>query len=961
MSRLSAQPLYTNGTVSAIPSPGRFELGRTRALEYLQSESEAQVLVICAPMGYGKTTFAAQYARSCGQPVYWFHLTASDHDLENLQRCILKVLAPDQAPQDDKGLALLALLGKRLGTLPSSLLVFDGCEHLGQTAETWLEQAIRHQPKSRFMLIGTRLPRIGLPNLLARGSAIVLDEQKLKFDTTESVALLRARGIEGDLEAIHQKIDGWPVGAALVNNSETAHLGPASLLHAALANLPAALHEALKRLSVLELWNVSSAQALSVDLPPDWYQTLRNSGLPVVPLVEESCRPHRLLQQVLQSELQQQLSVWQAFHRKAARLQRDAGNLASAVHHHLIAGDTAEAVHLAEPLAVSLEMRLEDSGIIELLADFAPSDLTPTLRAVLGLALFDSGNKPDVTRGETLIRDSLVMHPDHTGTILAHAYTEIVRGRCAQALPALEQLLDQLPAEAHERVRALRYLTLALDGLGDQRRLDTAEQALKLAYHIGEDVEIATCLTMLASILGGLEQHERKEHLLMRALVITQRLSAPGRLVYLMNQLANAQHALGRSEQALSTLEKAAQIAAERAPRFLAMLHGTRGRIHRLDGRFDKARFEYQRVLELAHDRTVGQSIEIGIELWVTELDLRYGQVEQARQVLETLAYQSLSPKVEQQYALRLAQLACMEHRLEDAVQHLRHCLELDAQPEFTRRAQALLSWIKRGAQTDDACLQGTTDAFILGVHGCSLTASPEEATPALHIRTLGEREVRTEQHIVKIPLAKSFELLVWLCKYGPSTRETLIDALWDGSNDPRCGMYFKVAVRRLRTSLSEVLPQVFGPGKANPIPLSKNRYRLHPKLQPRLDSAQILAPLENDTLELLERRLEGYSGSFMPGIDSEWVCHEREHLFENALQTALRLGQRCMPDNPQKAIWAFERALRLDPLLQEAHLGLIAAFEQAGETTAAARAHRTFARTMLEEFGEIVPDRSSA
>ena len=53
-----------------------------------------------------------------------------------------------------------------------------------------------------------------------------------------------------------------------------------------------------------------------------------------------------------------------------------------------------------------------------------------------------------------------------------------------------------------------------------------------------------------------------------------------------------------------------------------------------------------------------------------------------------------------------------------------------------------------------------------------------------LEISTLGNRIVRINEEIIKIPLSKSFELLVWLALRGASRRETMIDALWDGAND---------------------------------------------------------------------------------------------------------------------------------------------------------------------------------
>ena len=70
---------------------------RPRLLAKLAAATEHRLTLICAPPGFGKTTLAAQYARTLDMPVVWQTIREYDRDVPHLHAqtlVALKTLAP---------------------------------------------------------------------------------------------------------------------------------------------------------------------------------------------------------------------------------------------------------------------------------------------------------------------------------------------------------------------------------------------------------------------------------------------------------------------------------------------------------------------------------------------------------------------------------------------------------------------------------------------------------------------------------------------------------------------------------------------------------------------------------------------------------------------------------------------------------------------------------------------------
>jgi DNA-binding SARP family transcriptional activator len=154
------------------------------------------------------------------------------------------------------------------------------------------------------------------------------------------------------------------------------------------------------------------------------------------------------------------------------------------------------------------------------------------------------------------------------------------------------------------------------------------------------------------------------------------------------------------------------------------------------------------------------------------------------------------------------------------------------------------------------------------------------------------------------------------------------------------------VAVRQLRTALSEQGELAFAP-----IPVIDGHYRINPAFTLDLDVQAMRRAMHTNDARAMQRALTSYPGPFLPSVESEWACLEREEVQQNAIALALNLGDLLEPSSPSEAIEAYLRACELEPTLSQAWLAIMRL--QLGQGRVLSARQTLFqARTALAEFG---------
>ncbi|HEY0815184.1 MAG TPA: LuxR C-terminal-related transcriptional regulator [Pseudonocardia sp.] len=200
-----------------------------------QLDRVADVGVVSAPAGYGKTLLLAEWARATTQvETAWVRLDRDDNP-RRLWSAVLAAMAgcrsvpsfsPLQVGPTGSGWDLesagspdfLAELVVALDTLPAPLrLVLDDLQEVTDAAALrGVETFLRNRPRKVTLVLASRLdPPFRLHRLRLEGRLTELRADRLRFDLDEAHALLRGAGL--DLTAAHvqrllQQTDGWPAG-----------------------------------------------------------------------------------------------------------------------------------------------------------------------------------------------------------------------------------------------------------------------------------------------------------------------------------------------------------------------------------------------------------------------------------------------------------------------------------------------------------------------------------------------------------------------------------------------------------------------------------------------------------------------------------------------------------------------------------------------------------------------------
>jgi predicted ATPase/DNA-binding SARP family transcriptional activator len=221
-----------------------------------------------------------------------------------------------------------------------------------------------------------------------------------------------------------------------------------------------------------------------------------------------------------------------------------------------------------------------------------------------------------------------------------------------------------------------------------------------------------------------------------------------------------------------------------------------------------------------------------------------------------------------------------------------------------------------------------------------------------------GLRISRGERSFAFLQAPKAGLLLAYLAYFPrhPQPRELLLELLWPESDPDTSRHNLRSLVHAVRRQLEPAAPA------AEPL-LVAERAALH--LNPAAfgtDVAEFAAALQQAarTADPSERArqfaaaVELYRGELLAGFYDPWVLTERQRLEEQYLgalqQLVLALEE---SGDPEQAIEYARRAVRVDPLREEAHYDLMRLYAAAGQPSATLRQYQELERLLREELGE--------
>ena len=980
---------------STLPRPLPAEVKRTALLKRIVNADNTGLVILVAPSGYGKTTLLGQVARA-SKYAAWLTLSDRHADLKSLTDALMASVtrAVKEATfgrvrkavaEGAQASALATLFARELDELPVNIkMLVDQTHLLGDDALAWLESfalALGEGHQLIYCAYDLASERLAAP--LASGSALLLTTSDLAFSEDESRAYLSARGSSADALEVHRELEGWPAGVGLAAAGLGHVLSHEELLRAAFDRLPEDVRKALPEASVLEVWREADATQLGCDLPKGWLREARRAGLPMTPLSAQAYRPHTLVSETLEREFQVQVERHRELHTRAGHKAQRENNLLPALKSFGKANDMEKALETAEVLIPQLRSNHEYKLSHQLLTSFRSEDLSPKLYAELGYALLFLGN---ANYAEKIFQNLKAQNTG--GTLVFFGLCDLARrhGKASQHLALAEEGLARAESEyewelmQRTKVHALmgsgrfdEALTLSheivqhMEHKGNRRHLAVALYDLCLVYQrTGEDT---LCEATIQQALGiYLESTEHKDHLVLG----------------LTNNLAKLYRRQGRLQKAFDLLNQILPIA-EQTPGLIRLLViETLADVFMSIESFEEASTYYDRLISQSHALGAAVLAQRSRYRLSDALRLR-GNAELGHKTLaearrdwdsEDADLRGFRTFYEALNAFARGDKRVATEGFNKTISSLTN-IELDIRAhiyllEIARRDKALhktqvVAFVEKLddfgydsiLRIDAKPLKILYEEFIARdwyaerftpfTKPHPVLETPQRFRSALSIQSLADIHLSFDGKPVKPPFAKVTELLVWLAFHGPSSREEIIDALWNGSSDPRHVEYGKLALRRLRTALAEHVP-------FNPLVYAERQYRLADELEVKLDVQDVSKAFEEGDDTARRRALERYDGTFLPGFTSEWVEALRTELHDAALATAMGLGASYEHNDLPFALWAYRKVVELEPLYLDGYRALVRLLQASGDQVGARLTYQTYLRVLTTEYGET-PD----
>jgi LuxR family maltose regulon positive regulatory protein len=216
----------------AVPALRSGIVRRTGLVNKLRARTEARVVSITAPAGYGKTTLLAQWAARDPRAFAWVSLDSHDNDpaalltyvtaaVDGIHRLEPSVFRAAASAGDSFWSVGVPRVGAALASTPKPIvLVLDDVQELRERdCLDALDPLAQNLPDGSLLVLSARSDaELPLARLRAAGSLVEVGSSDLALTDAEAASLLNAAGVEvSDAEAasLNERAEGWAAGLYL--------------------------------------------------------------------------------------------------------------------------------------------------------------------------------------------------------------------------------------------------------------------------------------------------------------------------------------------------------------------------------------------------------------------------------------------------------------------------------------------------------------------------------------------------------------------------------------------------------------------------------------------------------------------------------------------------------------------------------------------------------------------------
>jgi len=355
---------------------------RPRLTSVLAARVDLPLVVVSAPVGYGKTTLLVDWLEDDDRAVAWVSLDQADDDVTTLMASITtgvrRVRELDTAVSRELASPGVSVLGRVVPGLAASIGAVDEplvvvLDHFDEIRSRECRDAVGlllDLLPDHVQLVVSSRQEVWLAGgrRRVRGEVIEIGATDLVFDADEVAELLELHGLEPPPERVRlllERTEGWPAGLALLartHRSDAAVAGSSIassspdravvefIRSEVLAGLPPEIDRFLHGTAILDALSASLCDAvLDSTQSAAVLETLMRAGLFITPLDGSGAwfRYHPLFRKVLLDEAGRfEPDTVREHHLRAARWWAAAGSVDHTIEHARAGGDLTIAADL---------------------------------------------------------------------------------------------------------------------------------------------------------------------------------------------------------------------------------------------------------------------------------------------------------------------------------------------------------------------------------------------------------------------------------------------------------------------------------------------------------------------------------------------------------------------------------------------------------------------------------------
>jgi LuxR family transcriptional regulator, maltose regulon positive regulatory protein len=617
-------------------------LVRPRLLEALRPDILPRIILINAPPGYGKTTFAHQLADFIGYPAIWQQLDVWQQDIPNLHlrsvhawSIILPHIKAALPPTKNARQSAFQIATYLLENLSSPhVYILDDTHNIANNENTsqWLRTFVDTAPQNLcIVLVGRSVPDIRWSNLVAKGQVLAYGTDELRFTSQEIIDLTDVPVKQA--QSLEKKLDGWIAGIRLAfgkNTKTLTHLlgdgKPEEVLFNALAEetfiqLPIDLRDCLLTISTLENITPTSCELVGIkDFSPYLAQLLeRNLFLNKNPS-EDGYVFHILFRAFLQQKSRQtQPEIFYELHRQVATHYEQIDKVELAIWHFASSDKVEEAIRLAEMIAKEFFIFGKWESLLTFRELLDGYDI-PLVNLYSGTLCIERNEFTSATKYLQKAKEGFTKQGDNVRLLSVHLQTAY----CFQRQGLYEKALELAKLVAEDTNSTFRAWGCRLQGsiYIDMGRLEDALAPLQVAlaeFRLKNLThETSHVLQDLSSVYLRSGKFYEAESILNEMVALRQKFDNPNDLALAMNSLGFYYHCCSQYSDAQDTLQKGLQIIEDSQSRAAGYLYWSLGDLLRDMGRFAIAESKYETALKIAEQSD--ETLYLGVLLSIARL-----------------------------------------------------------------------------------------------------------------------------------------------------------------------------------------------------------------------------------------------------------------------------------------------------------------------------------------------------